>query len=327
MALILTIDDSMYMRKKMISILKEDGHEILEAEDGVKGLQMADSHKPDCILLDLIMPEMDGLKVLKSLHESGSKVPVIVITADIQESMQKKCMELGAYAFINKPPKKDELRNAVNNILSLIEKPSDYLTAAQMDTLKELFNIGIGRAAGILNEMTNLHIRLQVPFIKVLSHKEVKKEVEELGSFRVAAVRLSFKGPFSGTVALVFPPDSASKLVAVLTGEEPGTPDLDSVRAGTLSEVGNIVINGIMGSIVNVLNEQIEYSIPTYVEDTIDNLVALNGAAINSIVILARTRFTIEQIQVEGDIILLFEVGTFNALIAAIDKIKQNIGM
>jgi len=327
MALILTIDDSMYMRKKMISILKEDGHEILEAEDGVRGLQMADSHKPDCILLDLIMPEMDGLKVLKSLHESGSKVPVIVITADIQESMQKKCMELGAYAFINKPPKKDELRNAVNNILSLIEKPSDYLTAAQMDTLKELFNIGIGRAAGILNEMTNLHICLQVPFIKVLSHKEVKKEVEELGSFRVAAVRLGFKGPFSGTVALVFPPDSASKLVAVLTGEEPGTPDLDSVRAGTLSEVGNIVINGIMGSIVNVLNEQIEYSIPTYVEDTIDNLVALNGAAINSIVILARTRFTIEQIQVEGDIILLFEVGTFNALIAAIDKIKQNIGM
>lgn len=99
------------------------------------------------------------------------------------------------------------------------------------------------------------------------------------------------------------------------------------MRAGTLSEVGNIVINGIMGSIVNVLNEQIEYSIPTYVEDTIDNLVALNGAAINSIVILARTRFTIEQIQVEGDIILLFEVGTFNALIAAIDKIKQNIGM
>ena len=327
MALILTIDDSMYMRKKMISILKEDGHEILEAEDGVRGLQIADSHKPDCILLDLIMPEMDGLKVLKSLHESGSNIPVIVITADIQESMQKKCMELGAYAFINKPPKKDELRNAVNNILSLIEKPSDYLTAAQMDTLKELFNIGIGRAAGILNEMTNLHIRLQVPFIKVLSHKEVKKEVEELGSFRVAAVRLGFKGPFSGTAALVFPPDSASKLVAVLTGEEPGTPDLDSVRAGTLSEVGNIVINGIMGSIVNVLNEQIEYSIPTYVEDTIDNLVALNGAAINPIVILARTRFTIEQIQVEGDIILLFEVGSFNALIVAIDKIKQNIGM
>jgi chemotaxis protein CheC len=55
--------------------------------------------------------------------------------------------------------------------------------------------------------------------------------------------------------------------------------------------------------------------------------VALNGAAINPIVILARTRFTIEQIQVEGDIILLFEVGSFNALIAAIDKIKQNIGM
>jgi chemotaxis protein CheC len=327
MALILTIDDSMFMRKKIISMLKEDGHEILEAEDGFKGLKMANSYKPDCILLDLIMPEMDGLKVLNALREGGSNIPVIIVTADIQETVQKRCLELGACAFINKPPKKDELRNALDKALPLKKESSTYLTAAQMDALKELFNIGIGRAAGILNEMTNLHIHLEVPFIKVLSHDEVKKEVEELGSFRVSAVRLGFKGPFSGTAALVFPPDSASKLVAVLTREEPGTPDLDSVRAGTLNEVGNIVLNGILGSIGNILDQYISYSIPTYIEDTIDNLLALNGATINTIVILARTRFSIEQLQVEGNIILLFEVGSFDALIAAVDKIRQDIEM
>ncbi len=110
--------------------------------------------------------------------------------------------------------------------------------------------------------------------------------------------------------------------MAVLTGEEIGTPDLDSVRAGTLSEVGNIVLNGIMGSFGNILDQHISYSIPTYVEDTIDNLLALNGATINPIVILARTRFKIEQLQVEGNIILLFEVGSFDALVAAVDRIK-----
>jgi chemotaxis protein CheC len=325
MAKILTIDDSLYMRKKIANILKEDGHEILEAEDGLKGLQMAHSLKPDCILLDLIMPDMDGMKVLKSLSESDSTVPVIVITADIQESVQKQCLELGVHAFINKPPREEEVRNAVNKVIPKKEETEDYLTPAQMDILKELINIGIGRAAAVLNEMTSFHINLEVPFIKVLSHKGAKKAIEELGSYRIAAVRLGFKGPFSGTAALVFPSDSASKLVAVLTGEEPGTPDLDSVRAGTLSEVGNIVINGVMGSIGNIIKQHISYSIPTYMEDTIDNLLVLNGVEVNPLVLLVRTRFTIQQLQVEGDIILLFEVGSFDSLIANIDKIKKKL--
>jgi len=325
MALILIIDDSLYMRRKIINALKPDGHEILEAENGFKGLKIANSHKPDCILLDLIMPDMDGIKVLKALFESGSKTPVIVITADIQESVQKQCMEFGVRAFINKPPKEDVIRNTVNKILTIEEKYENYLTPAQMDILKELINIGIGRAAGVLNEMTSFHILLDVPFIKVLPHKALKREIEEFGSSRIAAVSLGFNGPFSGTAALVFPPDSASKLVTVLTGEEPGTPDLDSVRAGTLTEVGNIVINGVMGSIGNIIEQRINYSVPTYMEDTIDNLLALNSPDVNLLVLLVRTRFTIKQLQVEGDIILLFEVGSFDSLVANINKIKDKL--
>lgn len=194
------------------------------------------------------------------------------------------------------------------------------LTSAQLDALKELINIGVGKAAGVLNEMVNCHIHLQVPFIKILTAQELKKEMEELGRYRISAVRLGFRGPFAGSAALVFPPDSASKLVAVLTGEEPGTLDLDSVRVGTLSEVGNIVINGVMGSIANVLNEHIDYSLPNYVEDSIDNLLVLDEPIPFSAVLLARTRFIIEQLHIEGDIILIFEVGSFDALLAAIDK-------
>jgi CheY-like chemotaxis protein len=116
MAAILIIDDSSYMRSKIRSILKSDGYDILEAENGYKGLQMIREHSPDCVILDLILPEMDGLKVLKALQ---SKIPVVVVTADIQESVFEQCLELGAKAFINKPPKEDELRNTVKNILDL----------------------------------------------------------------------------------------------------------------------------------------------------------------------------------------------------------------
>ena len=193
--------------------------------------------------------------------------------------------------------------------------PTEY----QLDALRELINIGIGRAAKVLSEMVNARILLQVPFIKLLTPENLRREMGHMGEGLLAAVRLGFKGPFSGTAALVFPPDSASKLVAILTGEGMGTPDLDSVRVGTLSEVGNIVINGVMGSIANVLKLQINYTLPTYTEDNIENLVAPIDTVPDATVVLAHTRFTVEQRHIEGDIILIFELGSFGVLMNAIN--------
>lgn len=117
MALILIVDDSFYMRGKIRSILKADGYEIIESDNGLKGLQMVSAYSPDCILLDIIMPGMDGLKILNALKEKESKIPMIVITADIQESTRKQCLELGARAVINKPPKDDELLSTIRKVL------------------------------------------------------------------------------------------------------------------------------------------------------------------------------------------------------------------
>ena len=195
------------------------------------------------------------------------------------------------------------------------------LTPDQADILRELMNIGVGRAAGMLNEMTDAYVRLQVPSVRIFSALEFKKEMEREGVDRLAAVRLGFKGPFSGTADLVFLPESASKLVAVLTGEEPGTHEFDSVRAGTLNELGNIVISGVMGSMGNLLEKRIEYSLPQYIEDTIENLLKSSNANSDGPILLVRTHFVIEQLQIEGDIMLIFEVGSFDALLAAIDAI------
>ncbi len=119
MAIILIIDDSAYMRSVIRGILKKDGHKLSEAEDGSKGLQLAAAEAPDCIILDLIMPGVDGMKILNVFHEKVPDIPIIVLTADIQESVHRQCLELGAVAFINKPPKEAELRNAVKKVLGL----------------------------------------------------------------------------------------------------------------------------------------------------------------------------------------------------------------
>lgn len=195
------------------------------------------------------------------------------------------------------------------------------LTHDQVDALQELINIGVGRAAGTLNDMVNSHIHLQVPLTEVLSLHSVQQRLKaRLHGDTISSVRLSFHGSFAGTAQLVFPTESASLLISTLTGEGIGTPDLDSVKIGTLSEVGNIVLNGVMGSISNVLHQHLDYSIPLYLEDDIEHLLTVDNFESDVTVIFAQARFKIEQLQITGDIILIFTLGSFDSLLLALDR-------
>lgn len=116
---VLIIDDSSFQRKIISSILAAEGYEIICAENGVEGLKnVADLH-PDMIVLDLLMPGMNGTEVMEQIHRQGFQIPIIVLTADIQESTKQRCIEMGAARFINKPVKKDELRTAVREVLEV----------------------------------------------------------------------------------------------------------------------------------------------------------------------------------------------------------------
>ncbi|MEG4861437.1 chemotaxis protein CheC [Microcoleus sp. K1-B6] len=199
------------------------------------------------------------------------------------------------------------------------------LSTRQLDALQELVNIGIGQAAGVLNDMIDSPIRLQIPYLQILTPIDVEEELEQhLNGEQIAAVQLKFTGSFGGIAQLVFPTNSAALLVTMLTGEE-GTHDLDSVKIGTLSEVGNIVINGVMGAISNVLQQRLNYSIPTYSEGTIANLLISGGLATDTVVLLAQTSFMIERLHIEGDIILIFNVNSFDTLLTAINQLAGGL--
>ncbi|MEG4235601.1 chemotaxis protein CheC [Microcoleus sp. Pol11C3] len=199
------------------------------------------------------------------------------------------------------------------------------LSTRQLDALQELVNIGIGQAAGVLNDMIDSPIRLQIPYLQILTPIDVEEELEQhLNGEQIAAVQLKFTGSFGGIAQLVFPTNSAAMLVTMLTGEE-GTHDLDSVKIGTLSEVGNIVINGVMGAISNVLQQRLNYSIPTYSEGTIASLLKSGGLATDTVVLLAQTSFMIERLHIEGDIILIFNVNSFDTLLTAINQLAGGL--
>ncbi len=102
-AKILVIDDETLIRKSIATYLADSGFDVLEADDGPSGLQIAHHQHPDVILLDLRMPEMDGLQVLAELSRDLAETPVIVVTGAgvLKDAME--AVRLGAFDFISKP--------------------------------------------------------------------------------------------------------------------------------------------------------------------------------------------------------------------------------
>lgn len=111
---ILIADDSQFMRESLKDILAEEKYEIVEAVDGKEALEKIETEKPDLVLLDVIMPEVDGMEVLKKI---GKQAKIVVISAVGQDKMVNEAKELGALDYIIKPFENEKVIKAVKQIL------------------------------------------------------------------------------------------------------------------------------------------------------------------------------------------------------------------
>ncbi len=117
MARILIVDDSVSARQHIAEILGDRGHSVFKAADGLEALSLTAEQKPDLIVLDLLMPDMDGFDVLKALADREYCIPVVVLSADIQETTRTECIRLGAAGFMNKPVDAEDMVEAVQQLL------------------------------------------------------------------------------------------------------------------------------------------------------------------------------------------------------------------
>lgn len=117
METILVVDDSRFSRLKICQTLQESGYSTREAGNGREALESIRHDPPALVLSDLLMPEMDGFSLLEAMRREECSIPVIILTADIQESSRKRAAELGAAAVLNKPPRPDEIVSAVRSAL------------------------------------------------------------------------------------------------------------------------------------------------------------------------------------------------------------------
>ncbi|MDI6796227.1 MAG: diguanylate cyclase [Desulfatibacillaceae bacterium] len=149
MARILVIDDSRLVAHVAKTILVKQGHEVLLAQDGAAGLAVLDEIRPDLILLDLIMPGMDGYAVCEKVKNTfeTKDIPVIMLTSKAESADKVRGLELGASDYVTKPFDEGELVARVNTHLrlkelyeSLQEKNRQLQELANRDGLTGLFN-------------------------------------------------------------------------------------------------------------------------------------------------------------------------------------------
>ena len=114
---VLIVDDSSLARRSTRRILEGAGYDVIEAEDGLVGLEQYFVQKPDVVVLDLVMKGMYGHDVLTKLREMDSGARVIVVTADVQHSSRDLVEAGGASGFLTKPVNGDDLLNAVRGAL------------------------------------------------------------------------------------------------------------------------------------------------------------------------------------------------------------------
>ena len=115
---VLVVDDAAFMRMMIKDILTKNGYNIAgEAENGVKAIEKYSELKPDLVLMDITMPEMDGIQALKKIKEADAKATVIMCSAMGQQAMVIESIQAGARDFIVKPFQADRVLEAVKKVI------------------------------------------------------------------------------------------------------------------------------------------------------------------------------------------------------------------
>lgn len=118
MAKIMMVDDAAFMRKVIKDTLSKAGYtDLYEAVDGADAVEKYNEIKPDLVLMDITMPNMDGLEALKAIRAADGGANVVMCSAMGQETMVVEAIQLGALDFIVKPFKPDRILQTVTKIL------------------------------------------------------------------------------------------------------------------------------------------------------------------------------------------------------------------
>jgi two-component system KDP operon response regulator KdpE len=176
---VLVIDDELQLRRLLRICLDADGYRVLEASNGQEGISEAAQHRPDVVVLDLGLPDMDGAAVLKRLRE-WSQVPVVILSVRDREEDKIGALDSGADDYVTKPFATGELLARLRVALRHSKSPSDS-TIFRSGCLGVDFTARTVKVSGSEVRLTATEYALLRLFVqhagRVLTHQQLLREV------------------------------------------------------------------------------------------------------------------------------------------------------
>lgn len=193
------------------------------------------------------------------------------------------------------------------------------LSKEQLDALAEVVNIGVGRAASSLHDLVDRHIELCVPRVEVCHATEVGRHTD---ARRLdTSVVQCFSGAINGHAVLAFPEAAGVALAKLVDDAEVEGDELDFDLAGTLEEIGNIVLNGVLGSLANVFDNEFRYTVPTVCVGSLEETLSSRGAFAATdtpTCLLADAHFSIAESDIRGSLLLVFNTAQLPTLLSGL---------
>lgn len=199
------------------------------------------------------------------------------------------------------------------------------LSVTQQDALKELLNIGFGRAASSLSQLTGHRVLLDVPAVSIHPIAELRNALGSVIREDVASVHQIFSGPVAGDALLILDHGGAGILKQLLTDEQPLPLQMDASGREVLTEVGNILLNACLGTFGNLLDVQVSFSLPHLSLDTLHSvlqslLVNREGMRYG---LLVHAGFRLRDAEVTGFLIIVLSVASLDRLLRAVEVWEQ----
>jgi chemotaxis protein CheC len=199
------------------------------------------------------------------------------------------------------------------------------LSSVQQDALIELLNIGFGRAAASLSELTGHRVILEVPEVTIHPISALRPALRSLAHDEIASVHQIFSGPVAGDALLLLNYDAAGLLKQLLTDEAPLPLAMDASAREVLTEVGNILLNACLGTFGNLLKVQVSFSVPRITLDTLHHV--LESLVINReglrYALVVHAGFKLRDAEVRGVIVIVLSVASLDKLIRAVEVWEQ----
>jgi chemotaxis protein CheC len=199
------------------------------------------------------------------------------------------------------------------------------LSYVQKDALTELINIGYGRAAGALSELTGYRINLEVPRVGMHPIEDVGQQLGRLVEGEVACVNQVFSGPLAGNALLLLDERAAIMLSELLTDDVSPSHSFDSGAREIITEVGNILLNALLGVFGNLLQVQISFAVPRLRVDTIDTVMQSITVREEELryALLIHTRFRLRASNVTGYLIIVLGITSLDRMLVELEKWEE----